>query len=272
MTSEVWALVPFGLAVAGKRVQGCCHRRTVGRISTRIHVHAACGKGETTQLIAQGLPVDGLQAVGEVIGAKPRPIEPDRTEKVIARVRLVSIAEQRRTVRESARRRTEALVVECMAIHPKLQRASDRRIVRSQVGVIINAPPDHRDVLGRSLHAVARVLASAVPRQACCLRPNTTTAGRVIRAARDRSPRTGDLIASETERLGVARTPLALGIVNRDEPTSRRFDLVGRGHELGLSVIHVLWIRDFALEHALPTDPIPLPSGLPWCQAGFSTW
>jgi len=53
---------------------------------------------------------------------------------------------------------------------------------------------------------------------------------------------------------------LAPGLVTRTGVSAERFGLIGRFRERGLPVIHLLRIRDLAVEHGLPLDPIPLPS------------
>ena len=53
-----------------------------------------------------------------------------------------------------------------MAIQPELQILSERKMIRSHIGVITNARPDHLDVMGPTVRDVALALAGTIPRKA----------------------------------------------------------------------------------------------------------
>jgi poly-gamma-glutamate synthase PgsB/CapB len=66
-------------------------------------------------------------------------------------------------LREARRLRAQAVVVECMAIDPALQRTSERDMIRATVGVVTNVRPDHGDVMGTDPADVAAAFAAAMP-------------------------------------------------------------------------------------------------------------
>ena len=198
MSAETWALVPIGLAVAGKLAEGWRHRRTLTRIPIRVHVNGTRGKSQTTRLITWGLQAGGIRTMGKITGDRPLLIEPDGSEVEISRRGPVSIAEQRWTVRQASKRSASALVIECMAIHPELQRASEERIVRSTIGVITNVRTDHVDVLGESPAEAAAALASTTPRSGVLFTAERGQRPVLERAARKRGSRLVSVHAAES--------------------------------------------------------------------------
>jgi poly-gamma-glutamate synthase PgsB/CapB len=61
--------------------------------------------------------------------------------------------------------KVEALVIECMALDPVLQFVSEKKMIRSTVGVITNVRPDHFEVMGDRLDDIAEALAATIPDQ-----------------------------------------------------------------------------------------------------------
>ncbi len=60
--------------------------------------------------------------------------------------------------------RAQAIVMECMAVRPDLQKICEAHIMHSTIGVITNIRPDHLDVMGPTVADVAVALSSTVPR------------------------------------------------------------------------------------------------------------
>jgi poly-gamma-glutamate synthase PgsB/CapB len=140
------------------------HRRTLRRVPVRIHVNGSRGKSSVTRLIAAGLRAGGIPTVAKTTGTTPRLILPDGSEVPIRRYGPPNIREQIGIVRRAAQLGARALVVECMAIRRELARASERRLVRSTIGVITNVRPDHLDLMGPTVREVAQALSETVPR------------------------------------------------------------------------------------------------------------
>ena len=139
------------------------HRRHRRGVALRIHVNGTRGKSSVTRLIAAGLRNAGIRTCAKTTGTLPRFIHPDGTEQPIERVGRTNIIEQIHVIRKAARMNAEAIVLECMAVHPLLQSLCELDIVRATHGVITNARPDHLDVMGPTPADVARALAGTVP-------------------------------------------------------------------------------------------------------------
>jgi poly-gamma-glutamate synthase PgsB/CapB len=151
------------LIVAGV-VEYSLHRRSLARIGVRIHVNGSRGKSSVVRLVAAGLRAGGIPTVAKTTGSAPRYIRADGSEIPIRRWGPANIREQIGIVRRAAREEARAIVLECMAIRPELGRVSERRMIRSTLGVITNVRPDHLDVMGPSIADVADALAGTVPR------------------------------------------------------------------------------------------------------------
>jgi poly-gamma-glutamate synthase PgsB/CapB len=151
----------FLVAVGG--TEAWLHRHRLRRIPIRIHVNGTRGKSSVTRLIAAGLRAGGIRTSAKTTGTLPRMIFPDGTELPIFRSGRPNIIEQKRIVALACADEVQALVVECMALQPPLQSLCERRFVRSTIGVITNARPDHLDVMGPDAQGVALALAGTTP-------------------------------------------------------------------------------------------------------------
>jgi poly-gamma-glutamate synthase PgsB/CapB len=138
-------------------------QRHLRRIKIRIHVNGTRGKSTVTRLIAAGLRAGGYKVIAKTTGTLPRLILEDGSEIDLKRRGRATIREQMRVLRLAARRSADAVILECMAVHPELQWISEHRIVRSTIGVITNIRKDHMEVLGETLQGMARALALTVP-------------------------------------------------------------------------------------------------------------
>lgn len=142
------------------------HRRRLRRIPIRIHVNGTRGKSSVTRLIAAALRQNGIPTLAKTTGTQAVWILPDGREEGIRRRGPARIQEQIRMIRKAERLNAGAVVVECMALDPFLQEASEVRMIQSTVGVITNVRPDHFEVMGNSLDAIAECLSQTIPRKA----------------------------------------------------------------------------------------------------------
>ncbi|MEM1029649.1 MAG: poly-gamma-glutamate synthase PgsB [Myxococcota bacterium] len=164
MLTGLGLLSGLAVALAGLgAAEQAIHRRRLHAIPTRIHVNGTRGKSSVTRLIAAGLRAGGVRTCAKTTGTTARFILPDGREVPIFRPAGANIIEQRRIVAVAAAYRPEALVIECMALQPRLQSLCELRLVRSTHGVITNARPDHLDVMGPGPDDVAQALAGTVP-------------------------------------------------------------------------------------------------------------
>jgi poly-gamma-glutamate synthase PgsB/CapB len=142
------------------------HLRNLRSVPVRVHVNGTRGKSSVTRLIAAGLRAGGLRTVAKTTGSAARYIAPDGSEEPVVRPGPANIREQLSVVSRARRDRAQALVIECMALRPELQRISERTLIQSTVGVITNVRPDHLDIMGPTVDDVAVALSGSTPRGA----------------------------------------------------------------------------------------------------------
>jgi len=139
------------------------HFKRIKNIPIRIHVNGTRGKSTTTRLIAAGLREAGFKVLAKTTGTLPRLILEDGSEIPVNRKGNANIIEQLRIFKEATRRKVNVLVVECMAIKPELQWVSERKMVKSTIGVITNVRQDHLEEIGPELDDMAEALKLTIP-------------------------------------------------------------------------------------------------------------
>lgn len=139
------------------------HTRKVRSIPIRIHVNGTRGKSSVTRLIAGALREHGVRTFAKTTGTLPRVVMADGKEYPVYRPARANIIEQLRIISLAASHQAQALVIECMALQPRLQALTELQFVRSTHGVITNARLDHLDVMGPSEKDVALALMGTIP-------------------------------------------------------------------------------------------------------------
>ena len=144
-------------------VEASNHHRIIATIPLRIHVNGTRGKSSVTRLIAAGLRAGGLRTFAKTTGTAPRIIDAEGKDRIIYRLRSASIGEQIRLMRYFANEKPDAVVMECMAVQPEYQWISEQQMIKSHIGVITNARPDHLEEMGPTLDDVRKSLSNSVP-------------------------------------------------------------------------------------------------------------
>ena len=139
------------------------HYVYLNSILIRIHVNGTRGKSSVTRLIAGALREHGLKTYAKTTGTLPRMIMEDGVEYPIYRPAGPNIIEQLRVVSLAAKNKADALVIECMALQPKLQSIVALKFVNATHGVITNARADHLDIMGPTEKDVVMALLGTVP-------------------------------------------------------------------------------------------------------------
>ena len=144
-------------------IEASNHQRIIATIPLRIHVNGTRGKSSVTRLIAAGLRAGGLRTFAKTTGTAPRIIDAEGKDRIIHRLRSASIGEQIRLMRYFSKEKPDAIVMECMAVRPEYQWISEQQMIRSHIGVITNARPDHLEEMGPTLNDVRKSLGNSVP-------------------------------------------------------------------------------------------------------------
>lgn len=155
-------------------------RKAIGHV---IHVNGTRGKSTVSRLIEAGLRAEGLRVFCKTTGTDPMTIDVNGCEEPIRRRGKANIKEQIAILRRAAAQDARVLVVECMAITPEFQQASQHDILRADIGVITNVRRDHTDVMGDTLPQIADALCHTVPRGGVLLTAETVMAGQLKTAA-----------------------------------------------------------------------------------------
>lgn len=155
-------LLAFVLALWSR--EAWIHHRALQALPIRVHVNGSRGKSSVVRLIAAAMREGGVRTVAKTTGSKARFIHTDGNETPIIRVSTPNICEQIGILERARRERAQAIVMECMAVRPDLQKICEEHIMRSTIGVITNIRPDHLDVMGPTVADVAVALSSTVPR------------------------------------------------------------------------------------------------------------
>src|SRR5690625_5406941 len=74
-----------------------------------------------------------------------------------------NIREQRVVVQEAADLGADAIVSECMAVNPDYQIVFQEKLLKANIGVIVNVLEDHLDVMGPTLDQIAEAFLSTIP-------------------------------------------------------------------------------------------------------------
>jgi poly-gamma-glutamate synthase PgsB/CapB len=188
-------------------------RRARRALPIRIHVNGSRGKSSVTRLIAAGLRESGLRTVAKATGSRARLILPDGREEPVVRLGTPNIGEQVRILDRARREGATAMVMECMAVRPDLQRVTEDSIMHATIGVITNARADHLDVMGPTVADVAKALAATVPRRGHLVVGRTHSLDILAAAARRRG---STLIVAEADAIA-AGALAGFGYVEHEE-------------------------------------------------------
>lgn len=142
------------------------HNKNLNCINLRINVNGTRGKSTATRLITGMLKEAGIKVVGKTTGTSARIIYWNKEEEEpIKRGPLgPNIIEQKTVIKKVAELGTSALVTECMAVNPDYQITFQEKLVKANIGVIVNVREDHMDVCGPTLDFIAESFTSTIPK------------------------------------------------------------------------------------------------------------
>ena len=211
----------------------------------RIHVNGIRGKSTVTRLIAGMLREANYTTIGKSTGSAAAVIDRNGVDIPIERAGSPTILEQIDVVRDYVTPDVDALVIECMAVNPVYQRASERSIVRSTIGVITNVREDHQDVMGETLPEIAVSLLSTCP-----------DAGVLITSEQNRE--LVALMGEEARRRGSSLVVADPTMVTDEELS--RFDYISFKENVAIALVlaeHLGIDRDVAMRGMVKAAPDP---------------
>ena len=138
-------------------------RRDRKRLEHVVYVNGIRGKSTVTRLIDAGLRTGGYRVFCKTTGTEPMTIGIDNVQRPLTRRGRANIKEQLKILHWAARDGAQILVIECMAVDPALQKISQERMVRSDIGVITNIRLDHTAAMGETLAEICDVLSGTIP-------------------------------------------------------------------------------------------------------------
>ncbi|MDR3673606.1 MAG: Mur ligase family protein, partial [Holophaga sp.] len=158
---ELAAVLAAGAYFGFLLVESLRLKRARVSLAIVVQVNGTRGKTETTRLLAAALRAGGLRTLAKTTGTEPRLILEDGSERRWRRWGAANVREQRNFMFLAARRKAQAVVVECMAVSPDAQRASTAFLTPDLL-IVTNSRPDHQEELGSPEQALA-VFAEGIP-------------------------------------------------------------------------------------------------------------
>ncbi|MCW8805777.1 MAG: poly-gamma-glutamate synthase PgsB [Ignavibacteriaceae bacterium] len=158
-------LIVFIIASIYGLIEFYFHQKRIYSIPIRIHINGTRGKSSVTRLVGAALREAGIQTITKVTGTYPRLILENGCEVAIYRKASANIIEQLSIIKFASKRKTQAIVMECMAIQPQYQWITETKMLHSTIGVITNVRLDHIDVMGYTLPEIASALGNTIPRK-----------------------------------------------------------------------------------------------------------
>lgn len=155
-------------------VENYDHQKRVRKIPIRIHVNGTRGKSTTVRLIAAVLRESGYHVLAKTTGTTPRIILENGEEETLIRRGVANIIEQKHFIKIAVQKGVDAIVVECMAVHPETQFISEHRLIQSTIGVITNVREDHQDIYGPFLKDAAEALKLTIPKNSVLITSEKT--------------------------------------------------------------------------------------------------
>lgn len=125
---------------------------SVKKIPLRILVNGTRGKSTTVKLIYNILRDTGINVYAKITGNKPIILSPDGSSRILKRYSPPSIIENIKLLRQFARGKPDAVILECMALQSETQLILGKYIFKPNHTILTNILPDHKEVMGTNLY------------------------------------------------------------------------------------------------------------------------
>lgn len=141
------------------------HNKNLNKIGIRVNVNGTRGKSTVTRLITAITKEAGLNVIGKTTGTSARIMYWDKEkEEPIKRGRLgPNIIEQKHVLKKVAEYGANCFVSECMAVTPDYQITLQEKLLKANIGIIVNVREDHMDLCGPTLDFIAESFTATIP-------------------------------------------------------------------------------------------------------------
>ena len=141
------------------------HRKRIKQIPIRININGIRGKSTITRLIYGILREDNYQVIGKTTGTDARMLYwfDEEEYPVVRKPQGPNIGEQKDILQNVIDNKGKAIVNECMAVNPDYQIVFQEKLLKANVGVIVNVMEDHMETLGPTLDEVAEAFTATIP-------------------------------------------------------------------------------------------------------------
>lgn len=155
MTILALILLLFLVILAYERVE---LNRLRNAIPLVITVTGTRGKTGVVRLLSSVLRESGKKVLAKTTGSRAQYVFPDGSIHDVSRRGIVSILEQKNTLRKAVSLGVDCLVTEIMSVHPENHLVESRMILKPQIVLLTNVRRDHTAAMGESEREVAEVL------------------------------------------------------------------------------------------------------------------
>jgi poly-gamma-glutamate synthase PgsB/CapB len=131
-----------------------------------ITVTGTRGKSTVVRLLASIFRESGKVVLAKSTGSQAQYILPDGTVERVTRRGVVSILEQKKTLRKAVMLRADCLVAEIMSIRPENHVVESQQILRPNIVVLTNVRRDHTEAMGARENDIAKILQLDFPQGA----------------------------------------------------------------------------------------------------------
>jgi poly-gamma-glutamate synthase PgsB/CapB len=138
-------------------------KRERDQIPFRVHVNGIRGKSTVTRYVSAVCREADYHTFGKTTGSAARILRPDGEDYDFHRRGYPNVNEQVKMVKQFARQKAEAIVLECMAVNPLYAKWLEDKVTQAHVNIITNVRYDHPDQMGNTLEQIAESLSSTIP-------------------------------------------------------------------------------------------------------------
>ncbi len=132
------------------------------KVPLKILVNGTRGKSTSVKLIYDILRVNGFKVFAKTTGNYPQIYFPNNEIKTIKRYAPAGIIENIRYLHFMARKKPDAIVLECNALQAETQRILSNFIFKPDYIVLVNILPDHQEIMGGNLNKNVSVIAESL--------------------------------------------------------------------------------------------------------------